>query len=206
MATRNSTAAAATTENDPVAAARAATEAGVEHLRQLRARHAQELAARDQLVAGHGAQLAAAEEAFAAAEAEQQRLEQLAQVRDRCAAELAGYQPLDTEANELITRVHPELAAFLKLFGDALLAERARDQAARPLRAAYEELRRHDEHAAPPKITELRLHNLPATDPVALIGFAVVLTDDRFADERASVIAHLERRIANPNVIIERRG
>jgi hypothetical protein len=192
-----------TTTTDPIAAQRAAELAGIEHLRSLREQHAALVSEQDVKRTAIADQLAAAEAAFARVEADRGRLERLQQARDSYQVAQDAYQPLADTADQLVARLHTALADLIRLYGDAALAERARDQSGKRLTTAHGALKHHNPEAPAPRIGRLRLHNLPMTEPIGLLGIAVALTDDRFLSERADAKRLVEaKRAPMPNVTV----
>ena len=188
--------------NDPLQMAREATRAGVEKLRLSRERRAVEVAERAAREAAEAAEDEELERAFAKAEAEERRLQRLAEARARVEAAKTAYAPLATAADDLILKLGEAIAVAVKLAGDAIVAERERDTAGKALASAHAQLANLDTTAPGVNVRPLRLHNPSAKkSPQDLVLLAAVLVDPRFADQREQVIQVLNPKPKNPNIV-----
>ena len=175
-----------TTIDDPTAAVRAAREAGAQKLRALRERKAARIAATAEQTAREEAEEAEAEAEFAEQVAMEDRISRATAARETFTTAEDNYRPAAEKADQLIAQLDTTIADVIRLCGDAVLAERARDKAGKRLTAAHQTLTQHDPTAPRPRITGLRLHGQGLDNPRGLIGLATALTDTRFTDERAA--------------------
>ena len=186
-------------------ARRAAQANGIEGLRALRERNAAARAERDRLQAIEDAEQAEAEAAFAQAEAEARRQEALAEARERFANAQAAYKPFATTADKLVNDLNHAIAATSELCGNAIMAERERDQAGKALIAAHQHLANLDEHAPSNNVVPLRLHTPDRETALGLTILATTLIDGRFTDQRDEVIRMLNPKAPIPQVHFARR-
>jgi hypothetical protein len=194
---------------DPVAEAlrdvREAEQRGIEELRSLRERNAATRAARraelERLQAVDDAEQAEAERVFREAEAEDRRRRNLADAEAAYHTELEKYAPLRDKADQLIQTITTTLSQLVVTAGDAILAERERDQAAKPLRQAFDRLAALAPNTPDPGIKPLRLHDATRRETaLEMLVLAVALEDPRFAEQKQQIIQLLNPPKLGPRI------
>lgn len=150
------------TTADTVAAATAARDAGIDHLRELRERVNASRAERARLAAEEETLLAEAERAFAEAEAESSRRQELAEAHEHHAAGESAYRAAQAAADEAIATVDQLTIQLADAFANAVALELSRLAAGERYRSAWAVLNRLDPVVGELPIPGARLHQQQA--------------------------------------------